>query len=314
MNNVERPAEVSAATDCDAASAVPVAQRIEANAAMLGEGMRIARAMPSRHRRTIGAWCFLDHFGPADVSSGSGLRVGPHPHIGLQTVSWLLEGEVLHRDSLGYVQTIRPGQLNLMTAGRGISHSEESPTERPSRLHGAQLWIALPDSARHGEPAFEHHARLPVIVRDGLRITVLLGEALGERSPGRVFTPLVGLELRTERDIDSLLPVNPSFEYGALVLEGGAEIAGEQIAPGTLLYLGCGREDLRLRTAGPACVLLVGGEPFREPLQLWWNFVGRSKDELAKAGSDWNASAAYFGAVKGYAGDRLSAPPPPWLA
>ncbi len=312
MSFEEQPALNTA--DCDVASAFRVLQRIEAEEVMLGEGLVIARALPSSRRRTIGAWCFLDHFGPADVSAGPGMRVGPHPHIGLQTVSWLLEGEVLHRDSLGYVQTVRPGQLNLMTAGRGISHSEESPAIRSARLHGAQLWIALPEGARHIEPAFSHHEDLPVVIRDSLQITVILGEAFGKRSPGHVFTPIVAMELTSEHGIDTVLPVNSSFEYGVLVLEGSAEVAGEQLESRTLLYLGCGRKNLRIRTAGPACVLLIGGAPFHEPIELWWNFVGRSKEEVEGAGRDWNSFSDYFGVVTGFEGERLSAPKPPWRA
>ncbi len=295
------------------ANAQPLIQRMEAATSILGEGMRIRRALPHHQRRMIGAWCFLDHFGPLDVSTGRGLRVGPHPHLGLQTVTWLLQGEMLHRDSLGSVQLIKPGQLNLMSAGRGISHSEESPAERSAQLHGAQLWIAQPDSARHGEPAFEHHAALPKIQRNGLRITVLLGEALGERSPGHIYGPLVGMELRSADAVDTSVPLDPTFEYGALVLEGDAIIAGETITPGTLLYLGCARDVLQIKTSGPACILLIGGEPFREPLLMWWNFVARNKQEITQVCRDWNAQAAYLGDVQGYDGARLTAPLPPWV-
>ena len=300
------------ASDCAIASATPVTQRIDASATVLGEGMRIFRAMPSRQRRMIGAWCFLDHFGPLDVIAGRGLRVGPHPHIGLQTVTWPLQGEILHRDSLGFVQLIKPGQLNLMTAGRGISHSEESPEERSTQLHGAQLWIAQPDAARKGEPAFAHHAELPVIHRNGLQITVLLGEALGQCSPGRIFTPLVGMEVRTADAVQSRLPLNPSFEYGALVLSGAATVENETLEPGTLLYLGCGRENIEIRSTGPATLLLIGGEPLREPLLMWWNFVAREKSEITQACRDWNKAADYMGHVQGYNGARLTAPMPPW--
>lgn len=295
-------------------SVQPVIQRITAQTSILGEGMRIYRAMPSPQRRMIGAWCFLDHFGPLDVTRGRGLRVGPHPHIGLQTVTWPLQGEILHRDSLGTVQLIRPGQLNLMTSGRGISHTEESPAERSAQLHGAQLWIALPDAARHVEPSFEQHVALPVIQHNGLRITVLLGEAMGERSPGRIHTPLVGMELRTTGPVTSQIPLNPEFEYGALVLEGSADIENETLVPGTLLYLGGGRDTLHINTSAAACVLLIGGEPFREPLLMWWNFVARDKAEITKVSRDWNAAADYLGDVQGYDGARLVAPLPPWAS
>ncbi|HSW14400.1 MAG TPA: pirin family protein [Solimonas sp.] len=290
----------------------PLMERIAGSGTTLGEGMHITRALPTRHRRLVGAWCFLDHFGPTDASSGRGLRVGPHPHIGLQTVTWLLEGEIVHRDSLGSLKAIRPGQLNLMTAGRGICHSEESPPVRPARLHGAQLWIAQPESARHGEPDFVHHAKLPVVQRGQLCVTLLAGTALGERSPAAVATPLVGMELRSLDASDTRLPLDPAFEYAALVLQGTATLESEFLGPGTLLYLGQGRESLRLNTEGPAVVLLIGGEPFAEETLMWWNFVGRSQEELTQACRDWNAAAAYFGTVAGYDGGRLVAPMPPW--
>ena len=312
MSDLEPRPAPSDSRDCAAAARTPTAQRIPAREALLGEGMRIYRALPSAQRRTIGAWCFLDHFGPVDVTTGQGLRVRPHPHIGLQTVTWLREGEILHRDSLGCVQPIRPGQLNLMTAGRGISHSEESPATRPPRLHGTQLWIALPDGARHTEPAFDHHPELPTTTHDGLRVTVLAGTALGLASPARVHTPLVGLELCAPAAVDTVLPVEPAFEYGALVVEGAAEVAGEALTPGTLLYLGCGRDALPIRTTGPAALMLIGGEPFTATALMWWNFVARTQAELSAVTRDWNAGAAYLGEVRGYDGARLPAPLPPW--
>jgi redox-sensitive bicupin YhaK (pirin superfamily) len=311
MSNLERKCAASLSTDCPEGALQPVAERIATRDAVLGEGMTIRRALPARQRRMVGAWCFLDHFGPVDVSGGDGLRVGPHPHIGLQTVTWPLAGEILHRDSLGCTQRIRPGQLNLMTAGRGISHSEESPAERPAGLHGAQLWIALPDAERSREPAFEHHPDLPVVRRDGVTVTVLLGEALGERSPGRIFSPLVGLDLATGEKTTASVPLEAGFEYGALVLEGEASVEGAALAIGTFLYLGCGRTALCLTTAAPARVLVIGGTPFGEEVLLWWNFVARTRAEIAAARSEWETGRG-FGEVRGYPGPRLAAPPLPW--
>lgn len=201
----------------------PEMQFIPTRDALLGEGMTIRRALPSAQCRMIGAWCFLDHFGPVDATRGDGLRVGPHPHNSLQTFTWPLAGEILHRDSLGYEQIIRPGQVNLMTAGCGISHSEESPPVRSPRLHGAQLWIALPEAVRHCEPAFEHYPELPVIDRDGFRVTVLVGEALGELAPTRVFSPLLALDIACDGDAATSLAVPAEYELGALVLEGGGQ-------------------------------------------------------------------------------------------
>ncbi len=287
------------------------AQILEAHSTVLGEGMPIARALPSRHRRMVGAWCFLDHFGPVDVAQGSGMRVGPHPHIGLQTVTWLVEGEVLHRDSLGTVQLIRPGQLNLMTAGRGISHSEESPAQRPAVLHGAQLWIALPASQRDCAPAFQHLPELPRLRHQGLTLSVLAGEFLGERSPADVHTPLLGLELLTDTATQATLALRGDFEHALMMLEHEASIDGHALAPGRLLVLPAGRDRLQLRTDGPARCLLLGGEPFAESMRMWWNFVARTPEELRKASEDWNAQAGYFGHVHGYDGPWLRAPLPP---
>ncbi|HEY0972904.1 MAG TPA: pirin family protein [Solimonas sp.] len=287
-------------------------QRIAARESVLGEGMKIRRALPTRERRTIGAWCFLDHFGPIGVEHGAGLRVGPHPHTGLQTFTWPIAGEILHRDSLGYQQVIRPGQVNLMTAGRGISHSEESPTDRSPTLHGAQLWIALPDSHRHIDPAFEHYADIPSLERDGYRITVMAGEALGLRSPVRLYSPLVGLELLSAKGGTLALPLQPDFEYGVLVLEGAIRFCGETAKPGELLYVPTGHHHADVHSDGASRTLLLGGTPFTDGLLMWWNFIGREKEEITQYVRDWNAGADSMGNVKGYDGARLVAPLPPW--
>ncbi len=287
-------------------------QRIAAVATDLGEGMRIARALPTKLRRTIGAWCFLDHIGPVDVAQTRGLRVGPHPHIGLQTVTWLLEGEIFHRDSLGSLQMIRPGQLNLMTSGNGISHSEESPTPHSPAIHGVQFWIALPDSARHGAPAFDHHPELPKLEQGDARITVLIGEFAGATSPARVYTPLLGLDVALPAAGSATLPLRDDFEYGVMLTRGSVRVDGELLEQGTLLYLPPGRRELRIDADAAAQLVLIGGEPFPEPPLMWWNFVGRSKDEITAACREWNAGAARFGEVIGYDGSRLTAPLPPW--
>ncbi len=287
-------------------------QIIPAHEAVLGEGMRIARALPNRHRRMVGAWCFLDHFGPADVAQGLGMRVGPHPHIGLQTVTWLVSGEVLHRDSLGSLQAIRPGQLNLMTAGRGISHSEESPAQRSPTLHGAQLWIALPEARRACEPGFQHVQQLPVLHLQRLRASVMIGEFLGQRSPAAVHSPLVGVELLSEGPVEAVLPLRADFEYALMMLEHEACFDGQALGIGNLLYLGAGRRELRVAAASAARCLLIGGAPFGEDMRMWWNFVARTPQELRRASEDWNAGADYFGQVHGYDGRRLEAPLPPW--
>jgi len=288
-------------------------ERLEARRAIIGDGFEIRRAIPHRHRRMVGAWCFLDHAGPVDYAPGQGLNIGPHPHIGLQTFTWMIEGEVTHRDSLGYEQLIQPGQVNLMTAGRGISHSEESPADRAGRFHSTQLWIALPDAERHREPDFHHYPELPIIDRGGFRITVLAGDCAGERSPACIYTPLVGLDLATSGSAHARLPVDPAFEHAALTLEGAPALNGERLEPGTLLYLAAGRDSLELDSPAPSRMLLIGGEPFSEEILVWWNFVARTPQEMEIATRDW-IEGRRFGKVIGARGAPLIAPDPTNIA
>jgi redox-sensitive bicupin YhaK (pirin superfamily) len=272
-------------------------------------GFAVTRTLPNRQRRMVGAWCFLDAYGPHDLDGHTGMRVGPHPHTGLQTVTWLVGGEVLHRDSLGNLQEIRPGQLNLMTAGRGISHSEETPRTHSRVLQGVQLWVALPHAHRDMPAAFAHHADLPVLAEAGLSATVLIGTLAGATSPAAAHTPLVGAEIRLTAE--AALPINPDFEYAVLALDGAATVDGATLKPGPLLYLGAGRDTLRLGTDAPARLLLLGGEPFEERLVMWWNFVGRDHDEIVQMRADWAAGTPRFGTVHGYDGPALPAPPMP---
>ncbi len=282
---------------------------LEARKAAIGDGTEVRRLLPQRTLRTVGAWCFLDHYGPDDVSTGPGMQVPPHPHTGLQTASWLFEGLVLHRDSLGNRQMIRPGELNLMTAGRGITHSEESAAGRPAVLHGLQLWIALPGSDRFTEPRFAHHAGLPVLREAGAQVTVVVGEYQGEHSPAEVFTPLAGLEVAVPGGGDFILPVREDFEYGVVAADGSALVEGVLVAPGLLAHLPVGLSEIRLSPAGGrrlARFFVLGGEPFAEPLLMWWNFVARTGEEIAQARDDW--AAGRFAEVHGYPGDPLPAP------
>ena len=229
-------------------------------------------------------------------------------------MTWLVEGEVLHRDSLGITQRIRPGRLNLMTAGRGIAHSEESPIDRPATLHGVQLWIALPAAEQYREPSFEHYPELPRIVQDGWTVTVLAGQAFGMRSPARVHTPLIGLDITSTADAATQIPLDPAFEYGMIALRGSARIDAESLAIGTFLYLGRGRRAITLATAVPTRLVLLGGVPFGEEIIMWWNFVGRDRAELTRACREWNAGQGPFGEVLGYDGPRLQAPLPRYSA
>jgi redox-sensitive bicupin YhaK (pirin superfamily) len=273
----------------------------------LGRYTTVRRLLPQRQRRLVGAWCFVDHFGPDDVVERPGMEVPPHPHTGLQTVTWLLDGEIVHRDSLGNIQPIRPGQLNVMTSGHGIAHSERSPRERPPLMHGVQLWVALPDPARAGAAAFAHHAQLPRW-RDGdLDVTLLVGEVGGEASPAVVHTPLVGAQLEVRGPAPATLPLRPDFEYGLLAMSGAAEVDGMSLDVGALLYLGAGRDTLTVRATPGSRLLLLGGTPFDEPLVMWWNFVGRSHEEIATAREDWMAGRR-FGTVADDLAPPLPAP------
>ena len=280
----------------------PEVERLEGRVADVG-GMAVRRSLPRRQRRTVGAWCFADHFGPTDPPAS--MQVGPHPHSGLATVTWLVEGEVMHRDSLGSTQLIRPGQLNLMTAGHGVSHAEEQTS---GRIHGAQLWVAQPDATRRGEPAFEHHGELPTLTLGSADATVLVGEVAGMRSPARADTPLVGLELVAGGGVAEV-PLDAAFEHALVVLEGTVAVDGVALAPGVLGYLGAGRDGVAVDMRGGARALLLGGAPFAEQIVMGWNFVGRSRDEVAQAGAEWNAGHERFGTVAS-ALARIPAPAP----
>ena len=259
-------------------------------------GFRVRRALPRRGLRTVGAWCFADHMGPEVVTETSGLDVGPHPHIGLQTVTWLVEGAVLHTDSLGSEQLIRPGQLNLMTAGRGIAHAEESVRARGTP-HGVQLWIAQPSITRDGASAFAHHAGLPRMDVGHGTATVFIGEYAGAVSGARTDTALVGIEADL-RAGSSIWPLRADFEYAVYVISGAVAISdasrpGSIVAhEGQFIDLRIHGDEMTLEVGDAARVLILGGAPLGEPLYMWWNFVGRSREEIAQAAQDW---AAYVG-------------------
>jgi redox-sensitive bicupin YhaK (pirin superfamily) len=273
-------------------------------------GVAVRRALPRRARRTVGAWCFLDHFGPAPSGTGGRMQIGPHPHTGLQTVTWLLEGEVLHADSLGSTQLIRPGQLNLMSAGRGVAHAEQGQAGSAGG-HGVQLWVAQPETTRNGPPGFEHHSELPTVELSTLRATVLLGELGGVRSTARTDTEIVGAELSTSGG-GGEVPLAAAFEHAVVVLDGSLRVAGHDIAPGALAYLGSGRDVLSVQADGPTRSLLIGGRPFTEPLLMWWNFVARTHEEIDEMYRDWQSESQRFGPVRSPLA-RVPAPAPVWL-
>ncbi|MFF3670965.1 pirin family protein [Microtetraspora malaysiensis] len=284
------------AYECEEATAAePESVLLAGHDVPLGRYTTVRRLLPQRPRRMVGAWCFVDHFGPDDVRDRPGMQVPPHPHTGLQTVTWLAEGEILHRDSLGNAQTIVPGQLNLMTAGHGIAHSEQTPPEHPAVMHGLQLWVALPEEARHGAARFEHHAALPALREGDVTVTVVVGEIGSLRSPALVHTPLLGAEVLFHGPGRHRLPVDPSFETAVLVMSGAARVAGVPLSPGALLYLGEGRSELVMEADASARLFLLGGEPFEEPLVMWWNFVGRSHAEIVRARDDWMRDAGFDG-------------------
>jgi redox-sensitive bicupin YhaK (pirin superfamily) len=283
------------------------AEVTSARLARVGD-IEVRRLLPLRQRRSVGAWCFVDHYGPTSVDGVAGMQVPPHPHIGLQTVTWLIQGTVLHRDSLGSEQEIRPGQLNLMTAGHGIAHSEESPADHDPWLHGVQLWLALPDAYRQVAPDFEHLTDLPVLRFGGLDGCVFAGSLAGATSPARVFSPLVGAEISAPVDAHGTVPLTPSHEHVIFTAFGTAAADGIDLAPGSLLYLPTERESVAITARGGARLFLLGGEPLGETLLMWWNFVGRTPDDITTAARDW-AHGQRFGEVHGYHGAPLPAPP-----
>ncbi|MGW1405540.1 pirin family protein [Streptomyces sp. NPDC002403] len=313
MSNLDRQAEPSVCGGRGFVVAEPVRELLTPRRVRLGESTEVRRLLPNLGRRMVGAWAFVDHYGPDDIAGEPGMQVPPHPHMGLQTVSWLHDGEVLHRDSLGSLRTIRPRELGLMTSGRAISHSEESPKSHARFLHGAQLWVALPDAHRHVEPHFQHHTDLPAVTAPGLTATLILGELDGTTSPGTTYTPIVGADIALTAGAGARLPLDPDFEYAVLSMSGQAEVDGVPVLPGSMLYLGCGRTELPLRADTDAGLMLLGGEPFEEELVMWWNFIGRSHEEIEEARQGWMETSR-FGEVKGYDGDRLPAPELPPVA
>jgi redox-sensitive bicupin YhaK (pirin superfamily) len=281
--------------------------------------MTVRRTLPARQRSFIGAFCFADHYGPDDIAESGGMDVAPHPHTGLQTVTWLFEGEVLHLDALGSEQAIRPGQLNLMTAGRGICHSEEGTLARfpdQRRLRGVQLWTALPDSTRNGDRAFEHVADVPSFDVDGAHVQVFLGTLGGVTSPARADTPLVAAQLDLPAGATVRLAVDPAFEHGVLLDSGPLRVEGAELEQAWLAYLAPGSDEIVLEAGRePVRAVLIGGTPFEEQIIMWWNFIGRTHDEVVEAREQWQAAiagdaegVARFGRVSGYDGPPLPAP------
>jgi redox-sensitive bicupin YhaK (pirin superfamily) len=281
--------------------------------------MNVQRALPQRALPTVGAWCFLDRFGPQHTT----MRVEPHPHMGLQTVTWPLLGEVRHRDSLGSDVLLRAGQLNLMTAGAGIAHSEYSVGEGAVELDALQLWIALPEHARWETPGFERHEALPTVTLSAsegadAEATVLMGPLAGVTSPATTHSPLVGAQIRIAAGSRVRIPLDPAWEHALVLLEGDLEAPavdddGAAVRPGRndLFYLGSARDHIEVASQRGALAFLLGGEPFEEELVMWWNFVGRSHEEIVQARDEWEARSTRFGTVDGHGDVRVPAPPMP---
>jgi quercetin 2,3-dioxygenase len=276
----------------------------------------VLRLLPHRERRMVGAWCFVDLYGPRPVRPGEGdaMHVAPHPHTGLQTVSWLVAGEVTHRDSLGTTAQVVPGRVAVMTAGDGISHSEDVlPGVDEGVLHGAQLWVALPESERHRERDFVLHEPAPLLETEGALARVFLGSLGGVTAGAQAYTPLVGAELTPHGEGRARLPLDPAYEHVLVPLAGSATVEGTSVSHGQAMYLGVERSELELALSPDARVLLLGGEPFAEEIVMWWNFVARTHDEVERAREQWNVGGdPRFGEVENYPTDeRLAAPPLP---
>jgi redox-sensitive bicupin YhaK (pirin superfamily) len=325
MSDLEKdPVEVV----CDGSEGEgPTYELLEPREVLLGRTTKVRRLLPNKNRRMVGAWCFVDHYGPDDLTSRvdsydvpgeRGMQVPPHPHTSLQTVSWLFEGEIEHRDSVGSHAFVRPGELNIMTAGNGIAHSEVSTPTAPPMLHGAQLWVALPDSVRTTvPPAFNAYAELPFVQFDGARATVMIGTVAGVTSPAPAYTPLVGADITIDAGRTLSLPLTPSNEYAVLIVDGSLSVGDLTPGFGEMTYLGGGRDVVELvASSNGVRFLLLGGEPFEEQLVMWWNFIGRTHEEIVAARNAWQAAITptgnpRFPMVPGYDGAPLPAPPLP---
>lgn len=269
--------------------------------------LAISRALPVKDRRLVGPWCFLDRFGPLTFSEGKPMDVAPHPHMGLQTVTWLLQGEVIHDDSLGNESILRPGGVNVMTSGDSIAHAEQTPPDNTGQLNGVQLWVALPASHRHMPATFEHAAEVPTVESQAGRVHVFAGTLQSATSPAAYFSDILGADLQVHPGHTLTLPLETTFEHALLVLDGDARLADQPLEQRMLYYTGSARSELSISSRAGCRVLLIGGPPFPEKILMWWNFVARSEDEIAQARGDWEAWER-FGDVAAYKGPRLSAP------
>jgi redox-sensitive bicupin YhaK (pirin superfamily) len=278
-------------------------------------GLGVLRVLPTKGRRTVGPWCFVDLMHPGDVIEPPPIEIGPHPHIGLATATWMFRGTVLHSDSLGTEQLIRPAELNLMTAGRGIAHAElgvEAPEGIGDGVVGAQMWLALPDATREGASRFEHHGDLPVVELESARVHVIAGELDGARSPARVDHPAVGLDVSFRGAME--VPLSPAFEHGVVPIDQPVKAEDSIVEVGSLALVPAGLERLRIEErAGGARLLLLGGQPFGVEIKMWWNFVARTFEEITEAWRAWREhNDDRFAPVPSRLA-RVEAPTPPWI-
>lgn len=275
------------------------------------DAMEVRRTLPSRHRSFVGAWCFVDHYGPQPVTQpGEGMDVAPHPHTGLQTVSWLFEGTIEHRDSGGVHAMIRPGEINLMTSGHGITHSEVS-TPDTTALHGVQLWVALPARFRDIARGFQHHAPELKEIPGGQAL-VFVGDLPGiDVSPIVTHTALLGVELRLAANQEVSIRVDETFEHALLLDSGKVSFEGQTVQSGELGYLDTGHSALHIKTGDePVRAVLLGGEPFDDEIVMWWNFIGGDHEYVAIAREDYENGSERFGQVEGYVGSQERIPAP----
>lgn len=281
----------------------------EGRAAVVG-GLDIVRVLPTKGRRTVGPWCFVDLMLPPDALEPDPMEIGPHPHTGLATVTWLFQGEAEHSDSLGTKQLIRPGELNLMSAGHGIAHAEQG---LGTNLHGAQMWVAQPENTRHAESAFEHHADLPRFELGSAVGTVILGSLLGATSPARADTMTVGADLALRTGTVEI-PVAVDHEHAVVPIDQPVLVGETVVEPGWIGLVPVGQPAVRLDVRAPAArALLLGGEPLGERIQMWWNFVARTREEITAAWRAWEAGDTdRFGPVPTKL-ERIAAPAPPWV-
>ena len=289
----------------------------EGRAAEVG-GMGIMRVLPTKGRRLIGPWCFVDLMSPEDVANPDPMEVGPHPHIGLATVTWLFEGEAVHTDSLGSEQVIRPGELNLMTAGHGIAHAglevrTGSQHAAADYVKGAQMWLAQPEETRHGGSSFHHHKDLPIAEMVGGEAQVLAGSFAGATSPVASDWPVVGAELRLQSGAVEA-GLDPEFEYGVVPIDRRIRIDDVIVEPGSIAIIPTGFEQLRVESEAVAGrVMVIGGKPFPDRVQMWWNFVARTREEITTAWRDWQShNDDRFAPVQSDL-SRIDAPRPFWV-